>query len=65
MAHCEAQEVIAIDDDCRSCFENDLDKILFLYSQIDKYTPLHFVDDLKRDYPNGTYIDFINIPHYT
>jgi pimeloyl-ACP methyl ester carboxylesterase len=53
MAYCEAQEVIAVDDDCRSCFENDLDKVLFLYSQIDKYTPPHFVDDLKSDYPKA------------
>ena len=53
MAYCESQEVIAVDDDCKSCFEQDLEKILFLYSQIDKYTPLHFVDDLKRDYPDG------------
>jgi pimeloyl-ACP methyl ester carboxylesterase len=54
MAHCETLQVTTVADDIAQLFADDAvaGRLYFLYSPIDPYTPLSFVDDLRREHPH-------------
>lgn len=54
MAYTETHVVTDIDAHVRQVFERARDQpdtLVFVYSSIDPYTPLAFVDDLRADFP--------------
>lgn len=57
MAYIEWCDVQHIDDELRSVLKNDSNKIMFIYSPIDPYTPAHFIEETKAEFPDGKYIN--------
>jgi len=59
MAYCETLEVTQVENDLNQLFSNANQKnsssfpqLIFLYGKTDNYTPLSFVDDLKKEHPH-------------
>jgi len=61
LASFEAKEVIEVDDELQALFKEHYRDLVFLYSPIDPYTPIHFVDDLKKMIPDGNI--YMTDPH--
>jgi len=53
LASFEAKEVTEVDGELQLLFKEHYQDLVFFYSPIDPYTPLHFVEDLKKMIPDG------------
>lgn len=58
MAKIESVEVVDIDEEIRELIEREGENLIWIYSHKDPYTPLHFPEEMKEEFPNSTWITF-------
>ncbi|KYQ92204.1 hypothetical protein DLAC_07050 [Tieghemostelium lacteum] len=64
MAYTEALDIREVDSEVQSVFDGRLTDLFFIYGQTDNYTPPHFYEELKKQYPSGN-IEYASkeVPH--